>query len=583
MLNGWNTFSKTVLLIIIVLLPIAVIFGYTNQISDQVIEKELQEKALRSLSFFGEQINNTVNQLSVISIVISRDPSSRRMGSVGTGPDAYERLQAQEDFIKKMSLLSATSSWPNRLTIYYPKIRQAISSDYYGIYDEAYLEEMSKQSGGTWVYHPVQKGESYFAKLLWNPLLVKRSITAAETVVEVRFSQSNLIKMLRDFSLDELGNSFFYKQGFEPIYDNEVVDSALSDKIIAALDKVPPSEQGYRIMKIDNESYIVNYVYTTSLGWYVVNYSPLKQVLAPITKSRNLFYVSIILMLLIGLLAAVFQYRNVQLPITMLLRGMKRIETGEYTYRIRYKPKNEFDLLLLKFNQMSGEIERLVEKVFAVNIRFRDAQLKHLQAQINPHFLSNSMSFIKNMIAVNDKEAATRMIMNLASYYRYVTKLEHTMTSLQEELNLIDHYLVIQNLRLERFHYEVEIPESMRMLRVPRLLIQPIVENTIIHSIEKSGSYGIIEIAGERKGDDCLITVDDNGKEVSEETIQMLQMKVDRPVEEGDGFGLWNVHQRLRYQFGQEAGLLFAHSPLGGLRVILRWNDSKTGDAEGGI
>ncbi|MNZ88742.1 Sensor histidine kinase YehU [compost metagenome] len=192
------------------------------------------------------------------------------------------------------------------------------------------------------------------------------------------------------------------------------------------------------------------------------------------------------------------------------------------------------------------------------------------------------MFFIKNMIAVNNKEAATSMIMNLASYYRYVTRLEHTMTSLQEELELIEHYLVIQNLRLERFHYEIDIPDQMLTLRVPRLLIQPIVENTIIHSIEKYGRYGIIEISGERKGDDCLIIVDDNGSEIADGLIQQLQKKIDRPVEEGEGFGLWNVHQRLRYQFGQEAGLRFAHSPLGGLRVMIRWNDSGVGDAEGG-
>ncbi|MFC5702421.1 sensor histidine kinase [Cohnella faecalis] len=577
MLNGWNTFSKTVLLIIIVLLPIGLIFGYTNQISVQVIKKELQEKALKRLSFFGAQLDNTVNQLSVMSIVLGRDPGVGTMGSAGSGPGAYERLQKQEDFIRKMSVLSATSSWPNRLTIYYPAIKQAISSDYYGIYDEAYLARMSRQPSGSWVYLDDRKE---FAKLLWSPLLVKRSIKDAETIVEVRFSEVNLVSMLRDYSADEIGNTFFYKKGFEPIYDHDLgAQSTPLGLIAASLDKEPPDEPGYRVVRVGNDSYMVNIVYSESLGWYAVNYSPLKQVLEPITTSRNLFYASLLLMLLIGLLAAVFLFRQVQLPITMLLRGIKKIQTGEYAFRIRYKPRNEFDYLFLKFNQMSEEIQRLVETVHAENIRFRDAQLKHLQAQINPHFLSNSMFFIKNMIAVDDKEAATRMILNLASYYRYVTKLEHTMTTLREELELIDNYLVIQNLRLERFHYEIEVPESMYRLRVPRLFIQPVIENTMIHTVEKSGRYGIIEMSGRQKGGECLIIVDDNGADISDETIRKLRTKVERPVEEGEGFGLWNVHQRLRYQFGTEAGLQFSRSPLGGLRVAIYWKDSISGES----
>ncbi|MBW7473852.1 sensor histidine kinase [Paenibacillus oenotherae] len=580
MLYGWNTFSKTVLLIIIVLLPIAFIFGYTNQISVDVIEEELQEKALKRLSFFGAQIDNNVNQLSVISIVLSRDPGMKKLGNPGTGPGAYDRLQTQEDFIQKMSLLSATSSWTNRLSIYYPRIQQALSSDYYAIYNKSYLEEMSRQPAGSWIYRGGGKDEAYFAKLVWSPLLVNRSIEAAETVVEVRFSESNLITMLRNYTHDESGNSFFYKKGFKPIYDREA-DSVLTASINAALEKEPPLGSGYRIMDLKDESYMVNYVHADSLNWYAVNYTPLKEVLSPITKSRNLFYASLLLMLAIGLMAAVFLYKQVQLPIRMLLRGIQRIQTGEFVYRIRYKPKNEFDYLFLKFNQMSGEIQRLVEKVYEENIRYREAQLKHLQAQINPHFLSNSMFFIKNMIAVDDKEAATRMIINLASYYRYVTKLEHTMTSLQEELELIEHYLVIQNLRLERFHYEIHVPDSMRNLQIPRLLIQPIVENTVIHSIEKTGRYGIIDITCEQQGEDYLIRVDDNGTEITDDTIRRLQLKVERPVEKSEGFGLWNVHQRLHYKYGQGSGLAFARSPLGGLRVIIRWKTSTQDMTEG--
>jgi len=569
-----------VAVIIIVLLPIALIFGYTNQISVDVIEKELQEKSLKRLSFFAAQIDSTVNQLSVLSIALSRDPGLRGLSLNEAVPDDYEKLELQEEFIQKMSQLSATSSWMNRLSIYFPASRQVISSDYYGLYNEAFLEEMSRYPAGEWAFKPDGAGGGFFAKLTWNPLLVHRTLKEARTIVEVRFSSSSLVGMIRDYGYEENASLFFYREGYDPIYAN-ASDSELGGVIMDEMKSGELGEEGNLTATIKGESYMINFVKLDSLGWYAVNYMPMKQVLTPILKSKYLFYASLVLMLIIGLLAAVALYKGVQYPIMLLLRGIQRIQTGTYTHRLTFKPRNEFDYVFLKFNEMSDEIQRLIEKVHVENIRFRDAQLKHLQGQINPHFLANSLYFAKNMIAIGDKEAATSMIMNLASYYRYVTSLEHAMTTLEEELTLIDNYLTIQSLRLERFHYETDVPKEMLGLEVPRLMIQPIVENAIIHGVEKTGLYGIIEISGRMKGAECEIIVDDNNAALADETIQKLQQKVERPAQKDEGFGVWNVNQRLHYQFGPQSGLAFSRSPLGGLRVTIRWINGSAPKKEG--
>lgn len=566
--------------IIIVLLPIALIFGYTNQISVDVIEKELQEKSLKRLSFFAAQIDSTVNQLSVLSIALSRDPGLRGLSLNEAVPDDYEKLEQQEEFIQKMSQLSATSSWMNRLSIYFPASRQVISSDYYAVYNEAFLEEMSQSPVGEWAYKPEGVEGGFFAKLTWNPMLVHRTLEETKTIVEVRFSSSSLVGMIRDYGYDENASLFYYREGYDPIYANEA-DSEVGGVIVDEMMSGKIGEEGNLTATINGESYMVNYAKLDSLGWYSVNYMPLKQVLAPIMTSKYLFYASLLLMLIIGLIAAITLYKGVQQPIILLLRGIQRIQTGSYTHRLVIKPRNEFDFVFQKFNEMSDEIQRLIEKVHVENIRFRDAQLKHLQGQINPHFLANSLYFAKNMIAVGDKEAATSMIMNLASYYRYVTSLEHAMTTLEEELTLIDNYLTIQSLRLERFHYETDVPDGMMELEIPRLMIQPIVENAIIHGVEKSGMYGIIHISGKRNGNECQIIVDDNNTGITDETIARLRHKAERPVEKDEGFGVWNVNQRLHYQFGPKSGLAFTRSPLGGLRVAICWMIESAPNEEG--
>lgn len=568
----WNTFSKMILLIMLLILPIVIIYSYTNHTSVSVIRQELQDKNLNRLSFFTSQIDNIVEQLSILSIIVSKDPSVKKLGETDSTPDSYAQLQAQEDLIQKLGLLSVTSSWKNSLIIYLPRTKQSISNDYFSTYSDEYLRSHTAK---TWTYHPTpnDQNEGYFSKVLWSPLLVNKSLLEADAVVEVRFFESNMLRMLGDYKNDGQNvNAFFYKQGVQTTV-GDIANSDITKQISSVMDKQTLSKSGYQTIVIGKEQYLVSYVQSKSLGWYTVDYLPLKQVLAPITKSRNLFYGAIALILLIGVLATIVLYRQVQRPIKILLRGVQKIQTGSYSHRLNFRPRNEFDFLFTKFNEMTDEIQRLLEKVYVENIRFREVKLKHLQSQINPHFLSNSLFFVKNMIAVDDKEAATTMILNLGEYFRYITKLEHTLTTLQEEIHLIENYLTIQNLRIQRFHYEIDIPEWMSNLQIPRLMIQPIVENTIIHGVEKNENYGIIHIAGEQSDGQYRIIIDDNGGGITEELLRDLTLKVSQPLDQEEGCGLWNVHQRLFYQYDQYAGLKFESSPLGGLRVIVHWKE----------
>jgi two-component system sensor histidine kinase YesM len=572
MQQRWNTFSKMILLIMLLILPIVIIYSYTNHISVSVIRQELQDKNLNRLSFFTSQIDNIVEQLSILSIIVSKDSSVKKLGEADVLPNSYAQLQAQEDVIQKLGLLSVTSSWKNSLIIYLPRTKQTISNDYFSTYDDEYLRDQTEKS---WIYHPTtnDQNEGYFSKVLWSPLLVNKSLLEADAVVEVRFFESNMIRMLNDYKNDGQNiNSFFYKQGIQTTVGN-AANSEITKQIARMMDEQKLSQSGYQTIEIGKEQYLVSYVQSKSLGWFTVDYLPLKQVLAPITKSRNLFYGAIAFILMIGVLASVVLYRQVQRPIKLLLKGVQKIQTGSYSHRLNFRPRNEFDFLFTKFNEMTDEIQRLLEKVYVENIRFREVKLKHLQSQINPHFLSNSLFFVKNMIAVDDKEAATKMILNLGEYFRYITKLEHTITTLQEEIQLIENYLTIQNLRIQRFHYEIDIPDNMSSLQIPRLMIQPIVENTIIHGIEKNANYGIIHIAGEQIDGEYRIIIDDNGGGITEKLLKELQLKVSKPLDQEEGCGLWNVHQRLFFQYDQYAGLKFEASPLGGLRVIVHWKE----------
>jgi two-component system, sensor histidine kinase YesM len=197
-----------------------------------------------------------------------------------------------------------------------------------------------------------------------------------------------------------------------------------------------------------------------------------------------------------------------------------------------------------------------------------------LQSQIDPHFLYNCLGFIANMTKLRNEEAVLAMAYNLSDYYRYTTRLEKKVTTLREELKLVTHYLQIQNLRMNQLRYEIDIPDKMLDLQVPLLILQPIVENSIIHGIQKKIGAGTILITGKCGEHNTTITVDDDGPGLEEVQRQQLRHKIRESLDDEAGCGMWNVHKRLTYFFAEGAGLDFEASQLGGLKTLLQFGDS---------
>lgn len=163
------------------------------------------------------------------------------------------------------------------------------------------------------------------------------------------------------------------------------------------------------------------------------------------------------------------------------------------------------------------------------------------------------------------------LAMHLSKYYRYTTRVEKATATLREELQLIESYLEIQKLHIQHLSYDIRIPEDMLGLEVPRLLLQPLVENAVIHGIERSTTDGLVIVSGEKTDRYYSLTVEDTGVGLSEEKLLKLKKDIQVPPSDDTGCALWNIHQRMTLQFGDDALLEFMHRPGGGLIVKLQW------------
>nr|WP_238358002.1 histidine kinase [Cohnella zeiphila] len=221
---------------------------------------------------------------------------------------------------------------------------------------------------------------------------------------------------------------------------------------------------------------------------------------------------------------------------------------------------------------MASRIEELIEDVLKEQIRTKEANVKQLQSQINPHFLYNTLAYIKSMVELEEKEAAVSMTMNLSKYYRYTTKLSNSLATLQEELELIVNYLDIHNRLTDDFEYEIDIDPAILDMRIPRLSLQPLVENVIVHAFRKPVRYGAVRIRGSlEESGIARLSVEDNGPGMAPAQLEALQAKIRNAPSDQIDSGLQNVHQRLMLLFGKGSGLSLGLSEWGGLCAELIW------------
>ncbi|WP_248928922.1 sensor histidine kinase [Paenibacillus hamazuiensis] len=564
-----SIFAKIVTLICLLLIPILLLYSYSYKVSVDVVKQEIQASSLNRLSFFMSQLESSVDQLAKFSIIVSRDPGIKAYMEQRGRYSQFEKFKAQIDIVQKLNLQVVSSNWDSQLVLFTPDTKEIVSSDFSIIEDDfSYLRTQESQK---WVYKNSRAGKvipEYFSRFSYS------NQETSDYMVEVRFSKENIIRMLDQLKYGDQGDPFFFQPANDPIV-NSNPNLGLIESISQALKDIHLQDQNSIIVTVNNNKYVVNYNKSDSLGWYLVDYQLLEQTITPIMKSRNLFYISLGLLLVLSIIATFLLYKHVQIPIRKLAKGVKSIRNGNLSVRIQNHNHNDFDYLFDSFNDMAAEIQHLIETVYKEKLRLREATVKQLQSQINPHFLYNCLFYIKSVANMGDTDAVMAMALNLGDYFRYTTRVETTMVTVEEEITMLRNYLSIQHLRIDRFHYEIEIPDEILHMCIPRLLLQPIVENAIIHGIERSKDFGLIEIRGVLNDDVCQILIEDNGEGMSESEIQDLQAKLNAPMDDEMGCGLWNIHQRLCYQFKGQSGLRFQKADSGGLLVVVTWELNK--------
>ncbi|MCR8633124.1 cache domain-containing sensor histidine kinase [Paenibacillus radicis (ex Xue et al. 2023)] len=309
---------------------------------------------------------------------------------------------------------------------------------------------------------------------------------------------------------------------------------------------------------------------TTSFGWKIVGVTYLDEL---VSNKREIQFSSALwgfVCLIIALAISILLSFTLTKPIKKLDAHMKQVEKGDFNIRAAIESTNEIGKLARTFNLMIGKIKDLMNQIVYEQETKRISELKALQAQIQPHFLYNTLDSIIWMAEMSKMEDVVKMTSALSKLLRSSISKGEELVPISVELEHIRNYLTIQNIRYRnKFSYTIDVDPSILSCKILKIVLQPLVENAIYHGIKHKVDTGHIRITGQQSNGVVILKVIDDGIGMESEKVKTLLSNVNL-TEGGKGVGLHNVNQRVQLYFGDPYGLEFESEQEEGTTAILR-------------
>ncbi|CAJ1317507.1 cache domain-containing sensor histidine kinase [Paenibacillus nuruki] len=296
-------------------------------------------------------------------------------------------------------------------------------------------------------------------------------------------------------------------------------------------------------------------------NWTIVSSTPDRDLNVELTQTKRYLFIVVTVLIVVSALIAFIVSRTISSPLKRLIREMKQVENGNFRGMVTVTSYEEINSLVLSFNHMVARIEELIERVKVSSVSEKNAELHALQSQVNPHFLYNTLDMIYWMLDEKGNDELGDVVLSLSHMFRYSSHWEdHALVTLREEIEQINHYLTIILIRLDgRLSVEIDVEEQWMDLHVPKMLLQPIIENAVKHGLEALDRPGILRVRAIPDRKYLNIIISDNGKGMNESTLERLRDSLLRPTDpvhrERKSIGLQNLHQRLSHMFGITHGI----------------------------
>jgi two-component system sensor histidine kinase YesM len=346
--------------------------------------------------------------------------------------------------------------------------------------------------------------------------------------------------------LDQNNNPIYKKTGAQFSLDSELERSNYFNQ-----------ESGYFTVGNGLKKYLIVYKTLKTTNWKVVAYIPYSEMYAHTDAIRYMVPISILVVIAIVVLASIIIAAQINKPLMRLTSKMYLIEGGHTDIQLFDDSTEEIEKLTRRIDSMIDKIKTLTEENFSYILQNKESELKILLSQINPHFLNNTLQSIKAMAVIGKTSEISRMVTLIGNMLRYAINSFQDVVTIQDEIEHITNYLKIQNYRYpEKFKFDIVISDELRRSTTPKLILQPVVENAILHAFQQL-QEGRIELTFQAFKQGIEITIFDNGRGMTSEELEKVSKLSELDPDEAynGGVGLRNVHQRIRNKYGYPYGI----------------------------
>jgi two-component system sensor histidine kinase YesM len=559
---------KLMLIIILVCLPSFVFSSIISFVNFLDINKRIESniKAISSYEYQAidnqlkgviDEASNMVNNSLINRLIIAENSNSDIT-------DMLYKIQSQLEIMKdRNSLIENT-------VIYIPNINKMLDTEA-GIDEIDLLEYKSFYNLNKSMNEPIKILDDSLYILIYYPFNVSHPVTVLEEkqiIISVKLDKNKLLNKILHTS--KVNDNIFV---FYSIYDFIISDSLNADK--AKDISIQVKNKGYKNserMSLEKCVVLFESSEITGLNYYTCID---KKIFS--TGTRNLFVffmLSLIILIIVIIISANIFKKEFLKPIKVILDSFSRIKKGDLSFKLESNNfSREFDYLYDNFNQTLESMEKLLNRIFEDGIRLRNSEYKQLVYQIKPHFLYNSLHIICCMAKNEDYDGVVSMSKHLSDYFKYHTGLTRSFATLKDEVNHIKNYINVQMHRFgDRISVNIEkTPEQLEQVKVPYLILQPIIENIYSHGLKNKEKDGKCNITFQYDEKDIHIIVEDNGDELEDSMLENLREALKNEDDNYcESIALVNIHRRIQINYGEDYGISFERSKLGGLKVILK-------------
>ncbi len=565
MLQDSSIFKKMLAAFLAALLPLMLITWMINDRGSDNIRTEISSSILNTTRFYMDSLDKEADRISRYLPNYVMDKDLMEIATTGTAMSYYERAKMVLDIQRRLDLMKNSSPFIREARAYVPLIdRTILSLNFETAMDQQEYKAM-QQSAKKYEEPFIYWQERLFITMQYPSSFAKNPIY----LVGVELSTNKIRETLEQIGDSRGGQTVLLNldRGWE-------ISGAHDPKLLAEMRAYAKelerskAQEGYVTLHVDGERYLTVYKYSELWHSYSITSIPEENVLGPLQKYRLLFWGACVLAVCIVFFFSYFLLRLIYRPLMKLVQSFRRVQQNRLEPIPIDRGQDEFGYLYQAFNDTVQSLKTLIEENYEQQIRNQRSELKRLQSQINPHFLYNCFFVLCRLIkSEHQKEKAYQFCLYIGQYFQFITRNDEDEIPLELEVNHSRTYVDMQTICYgERIQvlFEGDTPNIF----VPRLILQPIIENAYKHALGNMVERGELWVHMEQKEHDFTMYVEDNGTGISDEEIERLNQRLRQSsIRMEETTGLMNVHRRIQLRYGAEYGITMSRSELGGLQV----------------